>query len=55
MSRLKDFAIWIILIIAFYIFTNVIIYLTLNDKKTEGNIYNEIKQNEIIQENNITE
>jgi len=40
MDRLKQFGIWLILIIAFVIFSNLLIYLVLNGEEMGMKIYN---------------
>lgn len=50
MDRLKQFGMWIILIIAFWIFANGLIYLVLNGKELGMKIYNMTHQDEIINE-----
>ena len=40
MDRLKDFAVWIIVIIAFWLFVNGIIYMHLHPDIVGGTIYN---------------
>ena len=40
MDRLKYFGIWIIIVIAFFIYSDVLIYLSLNSNEVGGKVYN---------------
>ncbi len=50
MDRLKSFAMWLIIVIAFWIFTNGIIYLMLNAEEIGIGIYNMTHQEEMTNE-----
>ena len=50
MDRLKTFGIWLILIIAFAIFSNVIIYGYLHAEEVGGTIYNMTHKEQVINE-----
>lgn len=50
MDRLKQFGIWIIIIIAFWIYTNLIIYISLNGAEIGMKIYNMTHDEEIVNE-----
>lgn len=49
MSRMKDFGIWLLLIIAFTLFSNAIIYLYLHPDIVGGTIYN-MTHKEVVNE-----
>lgn len=50
MDRLKELGTWIVLVIALYIFTNVIIYICLNPQQIAGTIYNLTHKAEAVNE-----
>ncbi len=50
MDRLKDFRNWIIIIIAFYLFSNGMIYVYLHSEEIGLKLYNAIYQEEVANE-----
>lgn len=50
MERLKQFGRWILIILAFWIYTNLIIYISLNGEEIGMKIYNMTHDEEIVNE-----
>ena len=48
MDRLKYFGIWVLIVIAFFLFSNGIIYINMHADEIRGNIYNLIHHEQII-------
>ncbi len=51
MDRLKYFGMWILIIIAFYFFTNGIIYVNMHADEIRGNIYNLTHHEQVVNNN----
>lgn len=47
MSRLKELGTWILIVIVFYIFSNIMINIALEQRKEERKIYNQEVVNQI--------
>jgi len=50
MDRIKQFGIWLLLVIVFYLFTNGLIYLWLHGEELGMKIYNMTHKEEVINE-----
>ncbi len=48
MDRLKELGLWLILIIVFFIFSNLLIHLVLNGEEIGMKIYNMTHKDEIV-------
>lgn len=48
MDRLKTFGIWLIIIIAFWLFVNLMIYILLHGEEEGMNIYNMTHKDEVV-------
>ena len=50
MDRLKELGTWVILVIAFFIFSNFLIYLIFHGEELGGKIYNMTHDEQVINE-----
>ena len=48
MDRLKTFGIWLIIIIEFWLFVNLMIYILLHGEEAGMNIYNMTHKDEVV-------
>ncbi|MCI9365343.1 MAG: hypothetical protein HFJ54_01625 [Clostridia bacterium] len=53
MKRMKDFALWILAVVAFALFANGIIYMYLHTDELGGKIYNMTHKEEVVSENKV--
>lgn len=50
MSRLKYFGMWILIVIAFFLFSNGIIYINMHADEIRGGIYNLTHHEQVVNE-----
>ena len=49
MSRLKYFGMWLLIIIAFYLFSTGITYLYMHGDEVRGTVYNMIHHEQVVE------